>query len=1333
MFNFVRNELEVRWSMESFESKFEKLTTWEYVDWKWYLSKLKTWPLVKGSRRRLDHDIYLEKNPNDGCVDIRIDDLAWDPILVWVPINKVKKEANRFVDNWISTFFDTSFSKESIVKVSKRESTEHRAKLEGGKWITVLQEEFNTPLTTEYLNTQKSLFDEMLSNNDLSASELQQIDYIKLNTILRQSFSSKQEKTQEFLDSREWLLISINLVKEEYKKRTALSDKNFPRNQEFDKFLKWMKEIKTYMIDDTKRLKESLVTMTLDELLYTYDELKNDDYKRYMVTSKIIEKHILWKNNHLAFWVDWNVIIENNISDPVTNSFWLVNDNESQLIISRVNEEDLKGHLVKDVILSSWFDVTNKTTNYEVIVNDLFSKHTIEDSSWWKLVYNDIFTRKDEINSIITEKLNKTNDIEERNELQFLLCYIKKQDSFSVNVIKKATDIAIFKKTWIDPSTNEWFNRIWEAFKSKKWIRTLINDVMSANGWMVWAAVIIMAIYWLFAGWKWRKFTWATLWILIGWPALEQLAHKWGGVDIFKDMFSWESNKNRSKYEAQWYDGVKVTVNNLPDQYDAMYKAMYKENMANKWDSRIHEQDYSQIFSQLVQKEEVKSKTVVELKAQLNNKTKSLEDILWSWNVPNNYQIWAISVSEGNELIKNRQIQWKDVRKFLILLLSTEGNEDKTLWDLFVSWQEETTEFIANDIYKTENDVISKQLENIPYNHEARDDVDNILKELDNLWKVAWDDGSLKEKVEGMNAKLIIVWANHSDIKTSIDLIIAEYEKVITKLWVSEEVRSFNNESGLDGELIFWLSSLKEWINGVIWLTASAAWYLKLPVWFNINELNRVKPEEIDKLIEKWNDLLAKFINKEQRNEINEIVKQLRLKKLTILRTKDRLSKFKTPSDGTQKAMAELLENYKEENETRIKEIDLEIMPNQENISEYSKLIVYNYESIVFLRSITEIDDTFLWVEWKALKQSANIKLESFRTKGLALNLKLYINKEKLKFTNHWIDSTRFSYASFDNNLKSIKEKESELLDVKDELFKDWVISDFISQLWELMDITDILPSNNKINDIEAYYNKLCNTNEVFNWIEFVQKVNSVIPSVFNEARKALLWTLGTSLKNFTLPTNLKPGQNWYENFAEDVVKYRSLYKEIWWDTYIKGQEKVINDLIKSKIEDAYVKKIDGVTDLLKIWEISDEWAILEKKMEYNGEAFNKKFDLEIKEIWKKELELRMNNKITQESEIEITINTFLATNEWKEILNSYWSIKGKDISIKDFVKFLENTILTDNSLEQTKEEVQMLLSDIESKIKDSMIIKLKWEVRYLKDETLSHIISFYKEVTKSL
>ncbi|NDK08312.1 hypothetical protein EOM39_03620 [Candidatus Gracilibacteria bacterium] len=1083
-----------------------------------------------------------------------------------------------------------------------------RGKLEG----TREDYESNKPLRVGDLGEQKAFFDSLLDDTDLTLSELNSINYDKIEKILRQSFSANYQKDDIFINNRNDLIIAIDKVISDYHKRLRQGDPNFKNHPRFEQFVKYKETITNSIIADGKEFVDSIDKLGLAELLDTYKKAGTDDGKRYTLLQKIVDKHITGKGNSLAFGSDGKIVI-NTLDEK--QKLVEAKDLDSVNIINTVSQSDLKGDVLRNIISDTGFDINSEKPDYPTLIPKILKKYEIKDDAGGIFVFHDIFRRKSDLRLAIQEKLIGKPDIKIQRDLDFVLDYIDNQKSYPQETILKATEMANLRKSGYDPTTVEGAARIEKAIKSGNVVNTILNDIKSANGGLVGAAIFIGSIIGLFLGGKWRTAALWSLGIQILGPAAEQLAHKWGLAEyILKDLNTQKTGETGGLVAGleNPFKKVDITIKNIPKKYEEVYGNMYKKNISGSADKMIFPQDYAQIFSCLVQKHEVRNMDLNVVKTGLANGD-SPKDILGKANIPKKYIKGILQTSGKDKIIDDadRNISDADMKLFLELLVSQAEPLDKTLGDVFVKGQETPTEYLDNKVYGIENTAISAEMDKISFSSPARSKLDEIVGRTKEIFSVEntvakFDNTKRIEQINAIIVDLNKLKTIDISLTASIDIIIGEYEKVIKNINLGIKVDDFKSKAKKEGELFPGMSYITDTANTGLGLLSTAVGYLKLdpsnvPKQFKELDLNK-----IDELIKEGESIFILSGNtSEQKKEIEKIIVLLKEKKLAFLRSKDRLDttipKGKM-SEKTKDSFVLLIESNHEYYDKSIKKIDLKSLPSSESLLGYNNLLVQNYEGLLFLQSIVDIDDTKLGKKGKNIKTLAQIKLEEYKNPvtGFEKNLKDYIEKKKIELSQ--IDIAR-------SNLENIKSNEEKFIKIKEEFIKDGVIYDNLNKLGEIYGIEALTTKGNSISDFEEYYNQLLGKTINLDSGGFKAKLDEVEQCI---SKKIIELINSEKLPDLNKLDITKEEQ--IAKFVNEVKAYKKKLNE-----FLSSNKELVNlklTELNGKIGELEQKFISGLTgDINNNANLADKWKKIKNDLDYNENGFDNELINKTKQI----------------------------------------------------------------------------------------------------------------------
>lgn len=1274
----------------------------ETSDWK--ESTLFAWRKLPWSIKQSDYKVYLKEYSWKSDIKISRWVFSNDVVIKWIP----KWNEQPVIDEVMKLDLSVIAGKELLWDETK-------GKLE---W-TREDYESNKPIMIEDLREQEVFFNWLLGDSDLSLSELDSINYNKLEKVLRQSFSTNYKKDDTFIKNRSDLINSIDKVIAEYHKRLRQQDPNFNNHSRFEQFIRYKENITNSIISDWKNFIDSVEKLSLAELLDTYKKAWTDDWKRYTLLQKIVDKHITWKWNSLAFWLNWEIVIKTLDENQKQVD---AKDQDSINILNTVSQSDLKSDVLRNIISDSWLDITKDNPDYQILIPKILDKYNIKDDSDWVFVFHDIFRRKDELIKTIQDKLKNNNDLKVARDLNFVLDYINNQQSYPKEILEKATEISVLRKSWYDPTTSEWMNRIEKALKNWNAVNTILNDIRSANWWLVWAAIIIGSIIWLFMWWKWRTAALWSLWIQILWPGIEQLAHKWGLAEyIMSDMEKWKPWETGST--IAWlenpFKSVDVTIKNLPKKYEDVYWDMYKKNTSWEADKMIFPQDYAQIFSCLVQKQDVRKMDLNAVKTKLAN-WDSPNDILWDANIPKKYIKWILQSKWKDKIIDDdRNISSEDLKLFLELLVSQAEPLDKTLWDVFVKWQETPTEYLDNKVYGIENTAISTEMDKISFSSPARTKLDEIVWRTNEIFSVEnavakFDNTKRKEQIQWIITELENLKATNPSISTNIDTIITQYNNVLELLNLDSKIVDYKAKAFKGGDLFPWMEYIKNAAN--IWISwiSAVVWYAKIWQGITLDKLQKLDPSEIDTLVAEWKTLLTQaWVSELQKTEINAIILKLKEKKLTLLRSKDRLNPTQNwkMSTETQTVFADLIESNSAEYTKKINWVNLINKPTSETIWEYSSLLAKNYEWIMFLQSIIDIDDSMLWTEWAKMKAAAKIKIDSYNDKWtwFEANLKVYIawkQKELVDINNSLSSAT----------IDTIKMSWTEFQKIKAEFTKEWIVVDSLNKLWETFGIEALTTTWNSIADFEAYYNQILWTPIDLGSSVFKTKLDEVEMTISNRITELI-----EIQPQPVLPTDISNQQE-LDIFMNETENYKKKLNEFSLDNkdLVDAKLDIINWIIW-ELEIMFVNWLnDNISDNTKL---ANKWKSIKEYLKYDWDNFEKSYNFKLEEIGENKFNewLKLMTEVPENIKWDL-IELININPELKSILQ--WSN-----NVFEIIKKLDDAIKQYELGIQSNPDFKTKIEDINNTL-ELIIAKLKWY--YIKAEWYE-VSNFWKKTTRQI
>ncbi len=1197
--------------------------------------------------------------------------------------------------------------------------------LQSREQIVNLKTSISLPELLNDLNSNIVKLDNITNDSIITQLELDRINYKWIKYSLERAFADTTWNEQ-LKKSRERLIKSINRVDDMYRWNMQRWTEKYINVRELMELVSFTNMISNEETRTWKNFAEIIKEASLWKMLEYYESYKNDEWRRSIIVYNIVEKHIKSKQNHLTYDENGNIIIE---SDKLVNwKFQKVNDPESMKILDIILEDDLKEIVLDDVLTSSWFDASKEWADYKNIIDRLFRKHKIKKEPVGPFVFEDlnIPERKETIRSIIMRKLSNSKDISEIKELRFILDYINRPKSYKPKTIEKASEKSYLKKVWVDFSSSEWINRLIGKAKEGTLVKTLINDVMSANWGLMWAAIIIWAIIWLFKWWNWRKFSYWTFWILIWWPAAEELLNKYfpeliPSISWWFKKEHWKVDSSTSSLELP-FGWVDVEIKWLPTEYESKYKEAFKRN--TKDPGGVNKQDFAQIYSQLSQSKDLKKKDLKEVKQKLKWWTTPLKDIIWENNIPTSYWDKTELLSENQEIITGRTINETDVRTALLAILENEDSWDRTLWDLFVNKQEVTTDYIpwTGDTFKGQNQIIDKALSEIPFDNENREQIVKIL------WKTkGWTDKLLwamkidkkkqtKEEIGEIIKELTEIKQNDSTIAIPISEIITQYQSIEAKLDSEINFDEFVEDVKEKTDINFLWTPLISKITYNKWVDTIAAivWFLNIdPSLIVPNKLKEISLDDINNQIKRANDMKEAWkLSEEQEKEIDELLKILVFEKMILVWVWKMNKQWVEQEDLTKQTLAELIniniDLYKNELEKIEESLDeITNIPNPENLQGYSSLLLPNYSDLEVLEWLIKADNSTLSESWKQIVEKAKDLLKKLDI--FSQNLEKYIQKKR---------------DEIDNIQKVLNGKvKTEIINWVETKYND-IYKEFIDE-WAVISLRNLANKYLKINNWqEKDYNNVVGWFEnylAFLWTtkdlgseELKDKLDE-IKNLIEQKRQEVDINTEVSI-DITNITGLELSQiQWFIKEVEENEKVVAKIE----DKDIKKERENELDLIKSSLVDKMTKALEW-EDERQIETLKSNYDVLEKAVwNWGNDKFEEKYyELERKMV-KKELLESLNSlkllEIPQESQKEIkNLFMFLIKENWKNNFDYKTFFESKPVfqKIAD-IKNWENPNTWDilNSLLEASDEIES--SEISERIKESVeivISNIKWK-----------------------
>lgn len=1093
------------------------------------------------------------------------------------------------------------------------------------------------------MDNQKNIIDGLLTDRYVENYELDSINYENLRKVLFVSFDEKLNKNELYLQKRENLFNSLFDLQWLYLKR-KIEDSNFKKNDKFELFLNDMNKIINFEWNSRINFSESLKTKSLDEKLLIYKKFKWNSTDKKLLIWNIIEENIIKKGFELTYWENWKIIVENNEFLDVSES-----NEEVKKIINTISSEDLKTFILKDIIKSSWFN--NIDANYENIITNLLKKYNIVYKDWSSIVYEDIKTKKDVIVSLISKKLNEDNkNFQEKRDLKFVLDYLNNNTWYTKEAVEQANQFSVLEKAWYNIDTNQWREDLKKAISSWKWFNTFMNDVMSANWGLVWVALVISSIVCLFMWWKYRKTALWWIWLAIGLPALEELAHKYWAWDLAKwNWGKWWLVQNAFEY-FQWVD---VNIKELPNKFQSKYKLMYKENQ--KIPNKINNQDFAQIFSQLATNNKVTKKQIWEIKKWLKD-WKTVEEILWKWNVPNSFIPWILT-SKNEEIIDNRNIPESSVKTFLELLVRSKEDWDVNVSDLFVSWKTKETEtyIYRENKFNTELTAIMSVL---PLWTELRNNLNEIITKTTNLFSIDTLKSTVSPKSKIEQIKWIIKeleslksWLNPNEAQV-VENIIKLYNKISNKLEAELESEDLINRIKTKAWVrFFWL---EWWINN-LW-NAVIDWIAWTLVYFGLstslipNNLNSVNISDIDWLIIESEDYIKKIdvkpISKEEKDELKKKFQDI----ILALKEKKWLKLKGDPTQRTQ-FLAVFWELISANPEKYLKDLESmtsisELKTPFENFWDAAKALIKNFWNIKVLKELVSIEDSSLTWDWKKVKVKARELLRYYEkdyknnllttrkniedklgvidnnlnNNNLDLNWIIELKKQfdtlyssnfdngKISWflTEHWVKGTQNILETLKKYIWELDSPNLSNLDVAgfEELFNKMKnnLDKKSNELERWFDVSVRLPQSisdnqqiidylNNIYEKKSVVDKFSESNKRMKTTQIEAQIAKLKNIFINNIKKQIIFKFDSNHKIIWI------NQQWMDNVENLKINY-DLIKE----KFSNWLDNTFNDIYKSKIEEYTYELFSETAWQLTFAQVSDSqaWAILEFKKTYD-------------------------------------------------------------------------------------------------------------------------------------
>ena len=1228
--------------------------------------------------------VEIRENPNYKIILDYLD---------WVTFNKAEA-----LIAYKSLFDEEKLELKNIIE-KRKVSTEAKDKLKAfdeeikNKQLAekLLKEKISENLTEQTTKINDILFDGLIYK-----TELDSLDYDLIWNLLTQSHTTNLSKSGNFIKERWGLIVALGLLVQKYNEMKWLKVATLKNHEGLDKLISNMPQIIWNMISmEIWAFSEKIKTMWLDERLHWYKKLDDQKEKQVLIAWVIIEEEITAKWHVLSYTDSWEIIVTEKDGKEIKN------DKINKILSEEkgISKEHLKIFALNSIIKSIWLDFVKEWSDYEKVINSILNKNFNKK----ELVFNDLFMDKEgsktkletKLTDLKTPDANNVLDITAINEIQFVLDYIKNQASYPVKVIEQAKVVWVLEKTWFDIKTVDWREKLMKAFSEWKGIKTLMGELMWANWGMVWIAVIGFIIFWLF---KWKNYLKTALWLLGFWifgPALEEMAHKyWLEVPWLWDdsKRSWEWNQ----FEAQrHFESIDITIPNLPDKYNTAYNNMYRANYEKPMADRIYEQDYAQIFGQLVTNKDFNELNLETIKRQLNNWDTIKTIFSGEITPPTTYIDWLITSEKGEKIAEGRIIDDKKIRRFLNLLVVQADDWDKTVWDIFVENQVKAEGYIN---WETEfNNQLSAIISWIPLSKLSKD-IEEITKEttkifsLKNLEAIFWDKAKI-EQLWGVITKLETLRNWYTDTLSYeykiISEILEKYTWLKNKKDAELDIATFESETRKNWWLrAMWVEEiLKNWANSAIWWFSTLVWTFWntpefIPNKFAINDIKNIETliKDSETKISSLSESLSTADKEKIEKRLKDLIIELKEKKLAMLK---RLSEEWTDAEKTQAktdsllVLWDLMNTNSKEYLEGIKWMETsmnELWNLQENYSDYIGVLTMNYGNIKTLQELKSVDyenlKDALWndLPWMAIKTKAIELLKKFEDDFINnINAKKKEIDDKITEIN-W----KITGMTLDNSAGITKEYKDlhGLVIVENPITKlAFFTNEYIyKNLW--------FDSWRKDN-----YNNLPEVLEIFvSWLGWSFDWGSAgIVWTLNDTEKALN-TKKTKLQEefeikLTLPSDVN-NEIELNNFVEEIKKLKKTvnwFEEIdWADTVKKRKLDEIDDkikeiivLFKNKLEDLWddYNEVSKLNDLY-IRTIWWNWVDAKNLDSSFVNLYNTKEE-EIKEkIFQKMLEVKKFSELSEPQ---------------KRIIKVFiWDYKGKGNELDDYLK----NILIDNDIE---------------------------------------------------
>ena len=927
--------------------------------------------------------------------------------------------------------------------------------------------------------------DTILLDAKISDRELNNINYESVQNILSQAIRADFKKDKDFENKVLKLVESLTELNSMYLddltlvgSRTELVSKNV----KFENFITNIQIIAAKEVENLMTENENLTAQPLDQKLLKYKELTNNNPARLLILKNIVENEVTAKNYRVWYACDETWKFWNNLTIVDNQNKEIIENEKINSIKNNITWEDLRTLELESVLSHTELD-SKESINDRNLVETLLKKYGIEQG--WLYCFEDIYDedKKNELVDIITTKLNTATENKDITDLNFLLSYIDKPSNFDKKVFTNSQDLSTIGQVQKEIEKNP--EDFIEAFKSWKWIKTILGDVMGSSGGPF---LMLAAFIGLFMK-EYRGTIFKTMLGLAGGMVAEEVAHKQGWTKWMLDWNNTSSDNWNGVLSEIWKDFNKyvtwpqITITNLASENEDNYNSLYNDNLQkleNKETSQaIEKKDFAQIYAQLVTAPKFNEMTIVDLKSQLDSSTQS-SDILWTENVTDYKE--GILETSGESINNNRTISASKVTLFLNMLVNKNDVwTDTTVADLFVQWwKDKPTEYISSEEFVDQNKNISNIFKSIPFSDPNKNIIKGIIEKTNEWtienWKAKVLLGSKIEQIDSIITEL-------TRLGTSVYVtdIIREYTIIKKQLDTQKVIDNFETKSKNDADLITWVSFVKDTANSITSWIALMVWYFNFnPSWVP-SHIETATTSQIEALIntgkwilnsvdQDWNTISNSLTSK-QKEALDEMIIELKEKKLTILTAKSQVltGTLRTTNEELKnKTLADLLNTNSTEYKKWLDDIEnnmfeLKEKPAKENMEGYTALLLKNYWNVKALQEIISTKDVDLKVEWLVIKNNAKALLLNLN--DYKANLDAYILSQKTKLSSILTDANNLSIASWDTtlvNIEELKALEKNKKDIEAEFINNGTLTDLIKGANQY-----ILPSNGQITVVE--------------------------------------------------------------------------------------------------------------------------------------------------------------------------------------------------------------------------------------------------------------------------